>query len=209
VTGSVLDRGPVIPVVVVEEPDCAAPLARALLAGGVGTIEVTLRTERALDAVARIRAEVPDILVGAGTILGPGDATEAVRAGAQFLVSPGTTPATLDAMLDSGVPVLPGAASLSEVMVLTERGVREIKFFPAEASGGVNFLRAASGPLPAIRFCPTGGVSQETAPRYLALPNVGCVGGTWLAPVSALAARDWPGIERRARHAASLTRASG
>nr|WP_246497356.1 bifunctional 4-hydroxy-2-oxoglutarate aldolase/2-dehydro-3-deoxy-phosphogluconate aldolase [Sphaerisporangium rubeum] len=195
---------PVVPVVVVEDVATAVPMAQALVAGGLPAIEVTLRTSCALEAVARIAAEVPGAVVGAGTVRTPAEVTAAVDAGARFLVSPGATPALLDAMAGSGVPYLPGAATASEVMALAERGLTEVKFFPAVPAGGVAYLKALGGPLPEVRFCPTGGIRPQTAPEFLALPNVGCVGGTWLTPAGALAAGDYTRIEKLAAEAAAL-----
>ncbi|MFE0643827.1 bifunctional 4-hydroxy-2-oxoglutarate aldolase/2-dehydro-3-deoxy-phosphogluconate aldolase [Streptomyces sp. NPDC058877] len=195
---------PVIPVVVVEAPDDAVPLARALVAGGLPLIEVTLRTPAALDAVRAIAAEVPEAVVGAGTVVSATGVADAVAAGARFLVSPGWTGRLLDAMHHSGVPFLPGVSTASEVVALLERGVTDMKFFPAEAAGGVPYLKSLAGPLPGARFCPTGGVSPASAPAYLSLPNVGCVGGTWMLPPDALAARDWARVESLARGAAEL-----
>ncbi|GAA0989423.1 bifunctional 4-hydroxy-2-oxoglutarate aldolase/2-dehydro-3-deoxy-phosphogluconate aldolase [Acrocarpospora macrocephala] len=200
----ILDLAPVIPVVVIEDVATAVPMARALVAGGLPVIEVTLRTPAALESIRRIAAEVPDAVIGAGTILVPGDAAKAVAAGSRFLVSPGSTPSLIDAMGASGVPFLPGVATASEVLGLYERGLREMKFFPAEAAGGVPYLKALGGPLPGVRFCPTGGIRRETACDYLALPNVGCVGGTWLTPADALATGDYARIEKLAGEAAAL-----
>jgi 2-dehydro-3-deoxyphosphogluconate aldolase / (4S)-4-hydroxy-2-oxoglutarate aldolase len=193
-----LDLAPVIPVVVIDEPACAVPIARALLAGGIGVIEVTLRTPAALDAIRAITGTVPGMVVGAGTVTTPALVRHAADAGAQFLVSPGATDRLLAAMDDAGVPGLPGVATVSEVMRLLERGQREMKFFPAEACGGRAFLSAIAAPCPAARFCPTGGITPATAPRYRALSNVGCVGGTWLTPPDAIAAQDWRRIEELA-----------
>ncbi|UUN26610.1 bifunctional 4-hydroxy-2-oxoglutarate aldolase/2-dehydro-3-deoxy-phosphogluconate aldolase [Streptomyces sp. FIT100] len=201
---SVLDLAPVIPVVVIDDAADAVPLARALVAGGLPAIEVTLRTPAALDAIRAIADEVPDAVVGAGTVITPGGAAAAAAAGARFLVSPGWTDPLLDAMRSSGVPFLPGVSTASEVVALLEREVTEMKFFPAEAAGGTAYLTSLSGPLPQARFCPTGGVSLASAPSYLALPNVGCVGGTWMLPPSALAAHDWARVESLAREAAAL-----
>lgn len=201
---TLLDLAPVIPVVVIDDADRAVPLARALLAGGLPAVEITLRTPCALDAIARIAAEVPDAVVGAGTVRTPADVDACVRAGARFLVSPGVTPALLDAMLGSGLPFLPGAATVSEVLALAERGLRELKFFPAEAAGGVPYLKSLASPIPDVRFCPTGGITPRTAPDYLALPNVGCVGGSWLTPADALASGDYARVEKLAREAAAL-----
>jgi len=200
----VLDLAPVVPVVVLADPADAVPLARALVAGGLPAIEVTLRTPGALEGIRAIAGEVPEAAVGAGTVITPGQVAESVAAGARFLVSPGWTDALLEAMLGSGVRFLPGVSTTSEVVALLERGVREMKFFPAEAAGGTAYLRSLSGPLPQARFCPTGGIGPDSAPRYLALPNVGCVGGSWMLPADAVAARDWARIERLAREAAGL-----
>ncbi|SMF33948.1 bifunctional 4-hydroxy-2-oxoglutarate aldolase/2-dehydro-3-deoxy-phosphogluconate aldolase [Streptomyces sp. Amel2xC10] len=206
---SVLDLAPVLPVVVVRDADDAVPLARALVAGGLPAIEVTLRTPAALDAVRRISAEVPEAVVGAGTVITPEQVTACVAAGARFLVSPGWTDGLLAAMRASGVPFLPGVSTATEVVALLERGVREMKFFPAQAAGGTAYLRSLAGPLPQARFCPTGGVGPDNAPDYLSLPNVGCVGGSWMVPAEAVAARDWGRIEELARGAAGLRASSG
>ncbi|MFE3450035.1 bifunctional 4-hydroxy-2-oxoglutarate aldolase/2-dehydro-3-deoxy-phosphogluconate aldolase [Nonomuraea sp. NPDC059194] len=201
---SLLDLAPVIPVVVVDDVETAVPMARALVAGGLPAIEVTLRTAGALEAIARIAAEVPGAVVGAGTVRTAADVAAAVESGARFLVSPGTTPTLLDALQAAGVPFLPGAATASEVMALAERGLEELKFFPAEAAGGLPYLKSLAGPLPGVRFCPTGGIRPDTARDYLALPNVGCVGGTWLTPADALASGDWARVEKLAAEAAAL-----
>ncbi|MEV3908425.1 bifunctional 4-hydroxy-2-oxoglutarate aldolase/2-dehydro-3-deoxy-phosphogluconate aldolase [Streptomyces canus] len=201
---SLLDLAPVVPVVVIEDASEAVPLARALVAGGLPAIEVTLRTPVALDAIRAIAGEVPEALVGAGTVITPDQVTETVAAGARFLVSPGWTDVLLAAMQASGVPFLPGVSTTSEVVALLERGVTEMKFFPAEAAGGTAYLKSLAGPLPQARFCPTGGIGPENAPEYLSLPNVGCVGGTWMLPADAIAARDWGRVEALAREAAGL-----
>ncbi|MFF3264722.1 bifunctional 4-hydroxy-2-oxoglutarate aldolase/2-dehydro-3-deoxy-phosphogluconate aldolase [Streptomyces sp. NPDC002932] len=203
-TSSVLDLAPVVPVVVLEDAADAVPLARALVAGGLPAIEVTLRTAAALDAIRAIAAEVPDAVVGAGTVISARNVSDTVAAGARFLVSPGWTDALLDAMKASGVPFLPGVSTTSEVVALLERGVTEMKFFPAEAAGGTAYLKALSAPLPQARFCPTGGISLASAPSYLALPNVGCVGGSWMVPADAVTAGDWARVERLAAEAAAL-----
>lgn len=200
----VLSLAPVLPVVVLDDADDAVPLARALVAGGLRAVEITLRTGGALEAIRAVAAQVPEAVVGAGTVLTPGQAEAATAAGAGFLVSPGWTERLLAAATAAGVPFLPGVSTASEVMALLERGVREMKFFPAEAAGGPAFLRSLAGPLPAARFCPTGGIGPETAREYLALPNVGCVGGTWMLPADALADRDWARVTELARAAASL-----
>jgi 2-dehydro-3-deoxyphosphogluconate aldolase / (4S)-4-hydroxy-2-oxoglutarate aldolase len=204
-TASVLDLAPVVPVVVVDDLADAVPLARALVAGGLPAIEVTLRTPVALDAIRAIAGEVPGAVVGAGTVITAGQVGEVVAAGARFLVSPGWTDVLLEAMRASGVPFLPGVSTTSEVVALLERGVREMKFFPAEAAGGTAYLRALAAPLPQARFCPTGGIGPASAPEYLALPNVGCVGGSWMLPKDAVADRDWGRVEALAREAAGLS----
>ncbi|KOV72476.1 MULTISPECIES: bifunctional 4-hydroxy-2-oxoglutarate aldolase/2-dehydro-3-deoxy-phosphogluconate aldolase [unclassified Streptomyces] len=206
---SVLDLAPVVPVVVLTDAADAVPLARALVAGGLPAIEVTLRTPAAPAAIRAIAAEVPEAVVGAGTVITPEQVDACTAAGARFLVSPGWTEALLEAMRGSGVPFLPGVSTTSEVVALLERGVREMKFFPAHAAGGTAYLRSLAGPLPQARFCPTGGIGPETAPEYLALPNVGCVGGSWMVPAEALAARDWGRIEELARTAAGLRSSGG
>lgn len=204
---SLLDLAPVVPVVVVEDAADAVPLARALVSGGLPAIEVTLRTPAALDAIRAIAAEVPDAVVGAGTVIAPAQVSECTAAGARFLVSPGWTDVLLDAMRASGVPFLPGVSTTTEVVALLERGVREMKFFPAQAAGGTAYLRSLAGPLPQARFCPTGGIGPLNAPEYLSLPNVGCVGGTWMIPADAAGAGDWGRVEALARQAARLTAA--
>jgi 2-dehydro-3-deoxyphosphogluconate aldolase/(4S)-4-hydroxy-2-oxoglutarate aldolase len=199
-----LTATPVVPVLAIESVDTALPLARALLAGGLSVLEITLRTPAALEIIRAIRSELQDAVVGAGTVLSPAQYRDAVRAGAQFVVSPGVTPALLDFAGDRSVPFLPGAATSSEVMQLLERGYDCLKFFPAEPAGGVAFLKALAAPLPAARFCPTGGIDAARAPAYLALSNVLCVGGSWVAPGSAVAADDWPAITKLAAAAAGL-----
>ncbi|MFJ6988689.1 MULTISPECIES: bifunctional 4-hydroxy-2-oxoglutarate aldolase/2-dehydro-3-deoxy-phosphogluconate aldolase [unclassified Streptomyces] len=203
-SSGVLDLAPVLPVVVVADAADAVPLARALVAGGLPAIEVTLRTPAALDAVRAIAAAVPEAVVGAGTVLTPGQVAECRAAGARFLVSPGWTDTLLAALRGSGLPFLPGVSTASEVVALLERGVREMKFFPARAAGGTAYLRSLAGPLPQARFCPTGGIGADDAAEYLALPNVGCVGGSWMVPPEAVAARDWARVEELARAAARL-----
>ncbi len=200
----VLATSPVVPVAVLDDVEHAVPVAQALLRGGIRTIEVTLRTSAALPAIERIAGDVPEVVVGAGTITEPGQADQAAKAGARYLVTPGTTPKLLDELTGTGLPFLPGVSTVSEAMLLAERGLTALKFFPAEPSGGVPYLKAIAGPLPHLRFCPTGGIGHDTARKYLALPNVPCVGGSWLTPKDVLAARDWGQVEAFAREAAAL-----
>ena len=201
---SLLAGTPVVPVLVIESVATALPLARALVDGGLRVLEITLRTPAALDVTRAIAAEVEGAVVGAGTVLTAGQYEDAERAGARFVVSPGTTDALLAAAAASAVPFLPGAVTASEVMRLLEQGYRFLKFFPAEPAGGVAYLEALAAPLPEARFCPTGGIDAVKARTYLSLPNVLCVGGSWVAPKDALAAGDWPRITRLARAAAAL-----
>jgi len=196
---------PVIPVLVIDDVRHAAPLAHALVAGGLPVLEVTLRTGAAIDAIFEM-AQVPGARVGAGTVLSAHDLARAKAAGAEFAVSPGTTPALISAAVAQGVPLLPGAATASEIMMLMEVGFRTLKFFPAEAAGGIPMLQALRGPLPQATFCPTGGITVDTAADWLNLQNVVCVGGSWVAPGALMRAGDWDGITRLARAAAALPR---
>ncbi len=198
-------RAPVVPVLVIEDSATAADLARALVAGGLPALEVTLRTPAALDAI-RAMAEVPGGIVGAGTLLSPEDVKAAKAAGATFGVSPGATDRLVQACIDEDLPLLPGAATATEVMALLEKGYTVQKFFPAEASGGAKALAAIGAPIPQVRFCPTGGVSPNNVGDYLSLSNVICVGGSWVAPKKMVASGDWAGIEALAREAAKLSR---
>jgi len=193
---------PVIPVVTIDLPEHAAPIARALLEGGVGVIEVTLRTPGALAAIASIAAEVPDMVVGAGTVLNAAMADAAAAAGARFLVSPGTPPALLGALRATGLPFLPGVATATEAMSLYDEGITTMKFFPADAAGGTRYLASLAAPLPDLRFCPTGGITAQTAGDYLRLSNVPCIGGSWLTPTTAVRHHDWAQLTELA--AASL-----
>jgi len=195
---------PVIPVVIIEDAKHAVPMARALVAGGIPAIEVTLRTPAALDAIRAIAQEVEGAVVGVGTVLTANDLLAAERAGARFAVSPGMSPKLLAAADDSTLPLLPGIATASEAMALLERGYRHLKFFPAVPAGGAKLLGAWASPLPQIRFCPTGGIALSTAKDFLSLPNVLCVGGSWLTPADKLKAGDWAAIEQLAREAAAL-----
>lgn len=196
---------PIIPVLVVEDAAHAAPLATALVAGGLPALEVTLRTPAALEVITEM-ARVPGGHVGAGTLLTPEDVLAAKRAGATFGVSPGATDRLLSACEDADLPLLPGAASASEAMALLERGYSMLKFFPAEASGGAAALKAIGAPIPQVKFCPTGGVSMKNANDYLSLPNVVCAGGSWVAPKAMVENGDWDGITALAAQAAALTR---
>ena len=201
-----LAKTPVIPVLTIDRVADAVPLARALLAGGLRVIEVTLRTKAALDAIRAIAAEAPEVIVGAGTITDAADVEAAVKAGSRYLVSPGTPAALLDAFASAGVPVVPGCSTVSEAMTLAAGGFKVLKFFPAEAAGGIAWLKSVSAPLPHLRFCPTGGIDGRNAAAYLALPNVVAVGGSWVAPKDALAAGDFARITELARAAAALRR---
>lgn len=194
---------PVVPVIVVEDLAHAAPLARALVAGGLPALEVTLRTACALDAI-RAMAQVPGGVVGAGTLLTPADVKAAKAAGAMFGVSPGATERLLDACAEHDLPLLPGAATASEIMVLLEQGYTVQKFFPAEQAGGASYLKSIGSPIPQVKFCPTGGISLKNARDYLVLPNILCVGGSWVCPKDKMAAGNWAGVEALAREAAAL-----
>jgi 2-dehydro-3-deoxyphosphogluconate aldolase / (4S)-4-hydroxy-2-oxoglutarate aldolase len=199
-----LSISPVVPVVVLDSAADAVPLARALARGGVRIMEITLRTAAGLEAIERVAAEVPETTVGAGTVTTPEEAAAAVKAGAQFIVTPGATDRLLAAALDTGLPLLAGASTLTEILRLREHGQQALKFFPAEASGGTAYLKAVFGPVPDVSFCPTGGIGPANAAEYLALPNVGCVGGSWLTPAAAVRAGDWVAIERLAGEVATL-----
>ncbi|MCL1038256.1 bifunctional 4-hydroxy-2-oxoglutarate aldolase/2-dehydro-3-deoxy-phosphogluconate aldolase [Shewanella corallii] len=192
----VFSCSPIVPVMVIKEIEHAVPLAKALVAGGIKVLEVTLRTSCALEAITRIAQEVPEAIVGAGTILNVEQLQQAAEAGAQFAITPGATPALLSAAKEGKVPLIPGVASISEVMEGMAQGYTHFKFFPAEASGGVNALKAFGGPLSGIRFCPTGGISPGNYNDYLALDNVDCIGGSWIAPVDAMEAGDWERITK-------------
>ncbi len=199
-------RAPVVPVLTIERAADAVPLARALVKGGLPVLEITFRTDAALEALRTIAAEVPDAIVGAGTVLDAGQLEQAKRAGARFAVSPGSTAALAQAATAVGLPFLPGVQTVSEAMVLSEQGFRLLKFFPADNAGGLGWLGAVAAPLAGLRFCPTGGIGAESAPAYLALANVACIGGSWVAPREAVAAGDWARIERLAAAASALKR---
>lgn len=194
----------VIPVIVINEPKDAIPMARALLAGGLNVLEVTLRTEHGLGAIKDIRQSLPDAIVGAGTILSSNDVENAAAAGAQFIVSPGSTSTLINKAVELQIPVLPGVSSPSEIMNLREQGIRHMKLFPAEVVGGCAMLSALQGPLGDVKFCPTGGVNLNNAKEYLALTNVLCVGGSWMLPKKLLKNKDWVAITELAKEAAAL-----
>ena len=199
-------KAPVIPVLTIERLADAVPLARALVKGGLPVLEITFRTAVAVEALAAIAREVPEAIVGAGTVLDRTQLQQAIDAGARFGVSPGCTVALAQAVKDAGLPFLPGVQTVSEALALREQGFSLLKFFPADAAGGMAWLKAVAAPLAGLRFCPTGGVGLETAPAYLALANVACVGGSWVAPRDAVAAGDWSRIEHLAEQAAALKR---
>ena len=200
----ILNLGPVMPVIVIDDSANAVPLARALLEGGITTIEITLRTPGALDSIRAVADACPDITVGAGTVTRADLAAAARDAGAAFAVSPGTTPAVIKGCAAAGLPLLPGASSASEMMALHDQGFDCVKFFPANAAGGTAFIKALVSPLPDISVCPTGGITEATAPDWLALANVPCVGGSWVAPRDAIAEGGFEAIAARARAAAAL-----
>ncbi len=203
-----LAAGPVIPVVTIASIADALPMARALVAGGLPVLEITLRTPSALEAIATIAREVEGALVGAGTVMNADQLARVEAAGARFAVSPGATEALLDAAARSSVPLLPGVATAGEAMRLLERGYRFMKFFPAVPAGGVPYLAALAAPLAEARFCPTGGITADTAPAFLALKNVVCVGGSWMLPPAAIQAGDWARVTELARAAAELGKAA-
>lgn len=198
------DHGPVIPVIVLQRVQDAVPLARALVAGGVRVLEVTLRTPVALDCMRAIAAEVPEAILGAGTLRSVADVRAAVAAGCRFGVSPGYLSEIGAACRDHGLPLLPGVATASEVMAAQNDGLSFLKFFPATAAGGIPMLKALAGPFPDVLFCPTGGITLQTAPQFLALPNVKVCGGSWLTPQDAVDAGDWARITTVAKEASAL-----
>lgn len=204
---SILSAAPVIPVLTIARVADAVPLARALVEGGLTVLEVTLRTEAALDAISAIAKDVPRAIVGAGTVFAAADLRNAGEAGAQFAVSPGLTETLANEI--AGLPLLPGVATASEIMRGREFGFSHFKFFPAESSGGAAALKSFAGPFADVRFCPTGGITAGIAPTYLALKNVMCVGGSWMVPEAMIAAQDWTSIAKLARNAADLRSAQG
>ena len=200
----ILDLGPVMPVIVIDDIKDALPLADAFLAGGLKTIEITLRTPAALGAIEAVASLRPEIHVGAGTVVSASLATASRNAGAAFAVSPGTTSAVVDGCAAVNLPLLPGVSTVSEIMTLHELGFTAMKFFPASSAGGASFVRSIANPLPQITICPTGGISAETAPDWLAMPNVRCLGGSWVAPQKLIAEQQFAAIEKLAREAATL-----
>ena len=202
----VLNAGPVVPVIVIKEIEQAVPLARALLKGGIRVLEVTLRSAAAIDAIRLLSREVPEAIVGAGTVASPEDLQAVAEAGAVFAISPGLTPRLLDAANQGPIALIPGIASASELMLGMEMGYTAFKFFPAEAAGGVPMLKSIGGPFPQITFCPTGGVSQDNYNDYLALANVACVGGSWIVPSREIAAGNWDAITQLAEDAVTGSR---
>ena len=201
---TILSAAPVVPVLTIEDRATAVPLAKALVAGGLSALEVTLRTKAGLECIRAIAGEVEGANVGAGTVLDRKQMNEAVASGAKFLVSPGAAPDLVAAAMECPVPFLPGVATVGEAMTLAESGFTMVKFFPAEPAGGISYLKALASPLPALRFCPTGGIGPKNAAAYLALANVICVGGSWVAPADAVASGDWAHVTMLSRQAASL-----
>lgn len=202
---ALLGRTRLVPVITIHDAAYAVSLARALLSGGLPVIEITLRTDAGLEAIRRIAAEVPEAVVGAGTVTTPGQLRDARAAGASFIVSPGATDALLAAAEEEGGVFLPGAVTATELMRLLERGISVVKFFPAQASGGIAAIRALSAPFPQVRFCPTGGIDLELATRYLELSSVICVGGSWMVPDDLIGRGDWDGVSELAAAAAAAT----
>ena len=200
----ILSLGPVMPVIVIEQANHAIPLGEALLTGGIKTIEITLRTSAALNAIEQLAKHLPEIYVGAGTILTKENATQAKNSGAKFCVSPGTTSSIIDACVECSIYLLPGASTVSEMLTLSEAGFSEIKFFPASAAGGIPFIKSLLSPLPNLKFCPTGGISYETASEWLSLVNVSCVGGSWIAPAKDINDQNFSEITARAKQATKL-----
>ena len=200
----ILSLGPVMPVIVLEQANHAIPLGEALLTGGIKTIEITLRTSAALNAIEQLAKHLPEIYVGAGTILTKENATQAKNSGAKFCVSPGTTSSIIDACNECNISLLPGASTVSEMLTLSEAGFSEIKFFPASAAGGIPFIKSLLSPLPNLKFCPTGGISYETASGWLSLANVSCVGGSWIAPAKDINEQNFSEITARAKQATKL-----
>jgi len=204
--GTLFEQGPVVPVIVIKDLADAVPMAQALLAGGIRVLEVTLRTPVALDAIRLLAEQVPDAIVGAGTVTNAAQLQQVITAGAKFAISPGLTRELLQAGKDAPIPLIPGIASISELMEGTGLGYSHFKFFPAEAAGGVKTLKSIHGPFADIRFCPTGGINEKNFLEYLALPNVKCVGGSWIVPDDAVAAKDWNRITELCKVAVAQAR---
>lgn len=196
---AVLAASPLVPVIAIKDPDDAIPLCRALVDGGIRVLEITLRTEHGVRAIEKVRKAIPEAWVGAGTVTSIAQYRQVESAGAQFVITPGVTEAILEFGVTSEAPLLPGVSTVSELMMGYALGYREFKFFPAEVAGGIPALKAFSGPFPDVVFCPTGGISRQTARDYLALPNVRAVGGSWLTPAEAIAGKDWPAVSDIAR----------
>jgi len=203
----IMDISPLMPVMVINNVEHAVPLANALVKGGLKVLEITLRTDAALESIRRIKAEVPEAIVGAGTIINEATLNAAIEAGAEFIVSPGTTSSLADAALKTGVPFLPGISTPGEALALFEKGITEMKFFPAEAAGGVPMLKSIGAPIPQITFCPTGGVNQKNVNEYYSLPNVAVVGGSWMCSANLVDAENWSEITRLSAEAIELATA--
>jgi len=203
----IMDISPLMPVMVINNVEHAVPLANALVKGGLKVLEITLRTDAALESIRRIKAEVPEAIVGAGTIINEETLNAAIEAGAEFIVSPGTTSSLADAALKTGVPFLPGISTPGEALALFEKGITEMKFFPAEAAGGVPMLKSIGAPIPQITFCPTGGVNQKNVNEYYSLPNVAVVGGSWMCSANLVDAENWSEITRLSAEAIELATA--
>ncbi len=200
----IMQTAPVVPVMVIDSIEQAVPMAEALVEGGLSVLEITLRTPIALQAIRAIKQAVPTAIVGAGTVINPETLDKALEAGAEFIVSPGSTPLLIDAAQRADAALLPGVNTPSEVMALLDRGITEMKFFPAEAAGGVPMLKSIAGPLPQVTFCPTGGINPSNAKQYLALSNVACVGGSWMLPTSLVKQGNWAAIQEMAVEATTL-----
>ncbi len=203
----IMNSSPIVPVMVINDVEHAVPLAKALVKGGITVLEITLRTDAALESITRIKAEVPDAIVGAGTIINIDTLNKAIAAGAEFIVSPGTTDKMIDAALATGVPLLPGIANPSDAMRLLEKGITAMKFFPAEAAGGIPMLKSIGAPIPQITFCPTGGINQNNVKDYYSLANVACVGGSWMCAANLVDAENWDEITRLSAEAIELATA--
>lgn len=203
-SADVFSQGPVVPVLVIERVEDAVPIAKALMAGGINVLEVTLRTQAAIDVIAKIAQEVPDAYIGAGTVTNREQLKAVTEAGAKFAISPGLTADLLAAGKEGSIALIPGVSNISDLMKANDAGYDHLKFFPAEAAGGVNALKSIGGPFPNTTFCPTGGISLKNYKEYLALPNVKCVGGSWLAPTEAIESKDWDVLTQLAKEACAL-----